>query len=61
VVTDNGNGNYESHFIDKRDFMLDKHTLKDIAYKDKIPLLIIGNTVNTILERTTTPKQTHLF
>jgi len=43
AVTDNGNGNYESHFIDRGTFMLDKHTLKNIVYKDKTPLLIIGS------------------
>ena len=43
AVTDKGNGNYESHFIDRGSFMLDKHTLKNIVYKHKTPLLIIGN------------------
>ena len=41
AITDNGNGKYESHFIDRGTFMLDKHTLKNITYKDKTPLLII--------------------
>jgi hypothetical protein len=30
AITDNGKGNYESHFIDRGTFMLDKHTLKNI-------------------------------
>ncbi|MGZ4055466.1 MAG: DUF6438 domain-containing protein [Bacteroidia bacterium] len=41
AVTDNGNGHYDSHFIDRGTFMLDKHTLKNIVYKDKTPLLLI--------------------
>lgn len=43
TVTDKGNGKYESHFIDRGVFMLDKYTLKNIVYKDKTPLLIIEN------------------
>lgn len=43
AVTDNGNGKYESHFIDRGAFMLDKYTLKNIAYKGKTPILIIGS------------------
>lgn len=43
AVTDSGNGHYAPHFIDKGAFMSDKRTLKGIAYKDKIPLIIIGN------------------
>jgi hypothetical protein len=42
AITDNGNGHYESHFIDRGTFMLDKHTLKNIVYKDNRPLLVIG-------------------
>jgi hypothetical protein len=43
AITDNGKGNYESHFIDRGTFMLDKHTLKNIIYTDKRPLLEIGS------------------
>ncbi len=43
AVTDNGNGIYESHFIDRGTFMLYKYTLKNIVYKDRTPLLIIEN------------------
>jgi len=43
AITDNGSGHYESHFIDRGTFMLDKHTLKNIIYKDKKTLLEIGS------------------
>lgn len=43
VVTDNGNGNYVSHFIDRGSFMDVRYTLKNIVVKNKIRLLIIGS------------------
>ena len=43
AITDNGKGNYESHFIDRGTFMFDKHILKNIIYTDKRPLLEIGS------------------
>lgn len=42
AVTDSGNGHYICHFIDRGAFMSDKHTLINIIYQDKIPMLIIG-------------------
>lgn len=42
AVTDDGNGHYASHFIDRGSFMLDKHALKNIVYKNKIPLLVVA-------------------
>ena len=61
AVTDNGNGKYESHFIDRGTFMLDKYTLKSIVYKDKIPLLIIGGFSEYNFEKNNDTKTDTLF
>lgn len=41
AVTDNGDGKYESHIIDRGAFLIDKYTLVNIIYKDTTPLLLI--------------------
>lgn len=41
AITDNGNGHYETHFIDRGAFMNCRYTLKNIIYKNKTPLLVI--------------------
>jgi hypothetical protein len=43
AVIDNGDKTYGTHFIDRGTFLIDKHTLTNIIYKDKIPLLIVND------------------
>jgi Domain of unknown function (DUF6438) len=55
AVTDEGNGHYKSHFIDRGAFSLASYTLVNILYKEKVPLLIITgyNESNGLLWDTT--------
>jgi len=48
AVTDNGNGRYSKHFIDRGAFMLENHKLKGIIYKNKTPLIVIDKRKDNI-------------
>ena len=61
AITDSCNGRFASHFIDRGTFMLDKYTLKNIVYKDKIPLLIVGKYNEYAFTKTSSSKDDSLI
>ncbi|AEW00189.1 hypothetical protein A4D02_28355 [Niastella koreensis] len=58
AVTDNGNGKFHIHSIDKGAFTLFKYTLTDIIKINKTPLLVIKGYPGRLSNRDTTTKDT---